>query len=360
MAKVGRNDPCPCGSGKKYKKCCLKKDHAKQQQRITVQRGDRELTEQLLQFSTADEFYSDALSAAQLYWDTIYAPKLLQHLQRYDMLHFLEWYVFDYRTSQDRKRIVEIFLERNEGRLRPEEIGQLHALADSRLGLYQVQEVKARELRLWDLLRDASPLINGEQWVRSAKPDDVIIGRLLGTPEYTYLSYRAFLLPPDAADGLRTYAEEQFEKYHEEHFEAPLDSFLLDAGYRFFHYIMGEEAEAWQDKMGSDTPYYDARRTRQSLDILEEQIREDEQKALEEQLREEREEGEEEPVPRSEILTPDQMRELIRSQKEPERELLTTSSGLVLPKSMHSEEVREEEQEGEEERPLLYIPGRGF
>ncbi|HHX61507.1 MAG TPA: hypothetical protein GX707_12485 [Epulopiscium sp.] len=23
--KVGRNDPCPCGSGKKYKKCCLRK-----------------------------------------------------------------------------------------------------------------------------------------------------------------------------------------------------------------------------------------------------------------------------------------------------------------------------------------------
>ena len=24
--KVGRNDPCPCGSGKKYKKCCMMKD----------------------------------------------------------------------------------------------------------------------------------------------------------------------------------------------------------------------------------------------------------------------------------------------------------------------------------------------
>ncbi len=23
-SKVGRNDPCPCGSGKKYKKCCLR------------------------------------------------------------------------------------------------------------------------------------------------------------------------------------------------------------------------------------------------------------------------------------------------------------------------------------------------
>jgi len=24
--RIGRNDPCPCGSGKKYKQCCGKKD----------------------------------------------------------------------------------------------------------------------------------------------------------------------------------------------------------------------------------------------------------------------------------------------------------------------------------------------
>lgn len=23
--KIGRNDPCPCGSGKKYKSCCMNK-----------------------------------------------------------------------------------------------------------------------------------------------------------------------------------------------------------------------------------------------------------------------------------------------------------------------------------------------
>ena len=23
LKKIGRNDPCPCGSGEKYKKCCL-------------------------------------------------------------------------------------------------------------------------------------------------------------------------------------------------------------------------------------------------------------------------------------------------------------------------------------------------
>jgi hypothetical protein len=26
MSKISRNDPCPCGSGKKYKKCCLNRE----------------------------------------------------------------------------------------------------------------------------------------------------------------------------------------------------------------------------------------------------------------------------------------------------------------------------------------------
>jgi len=28
MPKIGRNDPCPCGSGKKYKHCCRSQDEA--------------------------------------------------------------------------------------------------------------------------------------------------------------------------------------------------------------------------------------------------------------------------------------------------------------------------------------------
>ena len=32
MAKTGRNAPCPCGSGKKYKKCCLLLDEKSRSQ----------------------------------------------------------------------------------------------------------------------------------------------------------------------------------------------------------------------------------------------------------------------------------------------------------------------------------------
>jgi tetratricopeptide (TPR) repeat protein len=36
MAKAGRNDPCPCGSGKKYKYCCLKKDEAAEHEALAA------------------------------------------------------------------------------------------------------------------------------------------------------------------------------------------------------------------------------------------------------------------------------------------------------------------------------------
>jgi tetratricopeptide (TPR) repeat protein len=34
MAKPGRNDPCPCGSGNKYKKCCLAKEEAAEREQL--------------------------------------------------------------------------------------------------------------------------------------------------------------------------------------------------------------------------------------------------------------------------------------------------------------------------------------
>ncbi len=38
---VGRNDPCPCGSGKKYKKCCLKKDEEARRVTAEAERAER-------------------------------------------------------------------------------------------------------------------------------------------------------------------------------------------------------------------------------------------------------------------------------------------------------------------------------
>ena len=43
--KVGRNDPCPCGSGKKYKRCCLGKPQPAQADLTTTAPGSDHLSE---------------------------------------------------------------------------------------------------------------------------------------------------------------------------------------------------------------------------------------------------------------------------------------------------------------------------
>lgn len=39
MAKIGRNDPCPCGSGQKYKRCCGPRDDAAAVERAAAARA---------------------------------------------------------------------------------------------------------------------------------------------------------------------------------------------------------------------------------------------------------------------------------------------------------------------------------
>jgi hypothetical protein len=48
MSKVNRNDPCPCGSGKKYKQCCMNKDQEPRRLRAA-------LAAQLAAEDTSDE-----------------------------------------------------------------------------------------------------------------------------------------------------------------------------------------------------------------------------------------------------------------------------------------------------------------
>jgi len=38
MPRTGRNDPCPCGSGKKYKHCCLERDRTAELASASAQR----------------------------------------------------------------------------------------------------------------------------------------------------------------------------------------------------------------------------------------------------------------------------------------------------------------------------------
>ena len=56
MAKAGRNDPCHCGSGKKYKKCCQPKEQAAEHAELVKEQLRREEARRAAQHRAQEEF----------------------------------------------------------------------------------------------------------------------------------------------------------------------------------------------------------------------------------------------------------------------------------------------------------------
>ena len=62
MPTPGRNDPCPCGSGKKYKRCCLDRDQAAEFAPLIAKRTQLEAERR----ARAEELRATLEEAAQL------------------------------------------------------------------------------------------------------------------------------------------------------------------------------------------------------------------------------------------------------------------------------------------------------
>lgn len=59
--KVGRNDPCPCGSGKKYKNCCL----AKEKTPVGKKKFSAKILSAPKSINLIERTYGNAIEAAQ-------------------------------------------------------------------------------------------------------------------------------------------------------------------------------------------------------------------------------------------------------------------------------------------------------
>jgi len=78
MNKVGRNDPCPCGSGKKYKKCCLAESFIQIGKEETIR---KRLVDNLLEFYNKN-FRDTMQEAHEIFWDD-FIPQ--EHLEGHSL-----------------------------------------------------------------------------------------------------------------------------------------------------------------------------------------------------------------------------------------------------------------------------------
>ena len=81
--KIKRNDPCPCGSGQKYKQCCMKKEQASRRTRTILAHqvaDQQEMTAELAEDFAAYEATFDEIEVATEAMDA-YRPQFEQTLK---------------------------------------------------------------------------------------------------------------------------------------------------------------------------------------------------------------------------------------------------------------------------------------
>jgi hypothetical protein len=297
MSKPGRNEPCPCGSGKKYKNCCLNKDHTRRVRDSAWRREEQVTLDKLLDFGQRPEFRAQLAVASNLFWNGNYGMEGLNALPRDEAGRFLDWYWCDYRLEETRKRIIDLFLEESGPQVPAGERERLAHWQDSHLSLYRIAEPPDEGLlNVTDVLQETKATARDDGLGRLGLPGDLLLGRLLFSSEPAHLSWAAILLPAAMETGLSSFMRQAYAQHQTTHLQATWAEFLSDFGYLFNHYLLRAAAEAGAVRLARGA-YYDASETMAKLAEVEKALRERKAKEATKRLQEEQRRTKEEPEP---------------------------------------------------------------
>jgi hypothetical protein len=184
--KAGRNDPCPCGSGEKYKKCCLVKETAARSDDVLFREAEAALMERMLPF--AEEAYGE--SAIEQAWVLFLDEMTDVSFDPEDPLNllFIPWFLFNWviETPEDRpaaqaplhKTVAEAFLETEDAS--PLEKDIIRASNRRPLSFFEVLDVSSGQmLKLHDLMQDRMLSVEEDTASQTLKVGELIIGSIM-------------------------------------------------------------------------------------------------------------------------------------------------------------------------------------
>lgn len=215
--KTGRNAPCPCGSGKKYKKCCLallqQQDATPEQLWLRVGRANEMLSERLAHYIDRHvdrRFLREAQREFYLWTDPIHRSLQGSAIQGF----FHDWLCFGFvpdpmeRRDEDlvplERSLAEEWLEREGRRLGPLERTLMDGARARGNSLFEVRKVEPGVgLGLWDLLCEEPYWVAEHEGSKHAVEGMVLFGHLNPYAELPHLlACSPVALPPGAAPAV--------------------------------------------------------------------------------------------------------------------------------------------------------------
>jgi hypothetical protein len=193
---VGRNDPCHCGSGKKYKKCHLDADQAPRRtasQTQTVREMDVRLAAEMARFASR-RFGPDWL-----------AVDLARDLDSLGL--FLPWSTWT--AAVGATSVAAAFVETNERRLSAEERDWCAAQRLASPSIWEVTRVQPGLVDVRDLLTGDTRSVSEERIAEKLVEHDTLLARVIDYRDRSYFGgiHRCPLTPDEAApivDAVRT------------------------------------------------------------------------------------------------------------------------------------------------------------
>jgi hypothetical protein len=205
--KIGRNAPCPCGSGKKYKHCCLReaetaRDHSPWRKQHEA--SDR-LTGEMMRFAASN--FDDCLLEAWQDFNQETFPQTMDKFPGEEQI-FMPFFLFDWdpeRPPRSRRKrrhpgiVARTFLEERGIRLGELEAAILGLSIEAPLSFYEVLDCEPGfGMRIRDVLMGGEAEVEEHTASRTVQVGSILYGQLCRLPDVTAFSRLApIALRPD-------------------------------------------------------------------------------------------------------------------------------------------------------------------
>jgi hypothetical protein len=193
MSESGRNDPCPCGSGLKYKKCCLPKHETARAEALPRVTPREMVMPKLMRFAYSPRFDRDHDVGHVLFWadylDEMDPDETDRFIESDDSdVKYNAWFLWDL-IIDDGRTVADLFLERHGRSLEPGERAYVERMRGSHLSLYQVDRLeRGRGVLLRDLLTKSTMFVyeklGSEQLIRSDLVGARVVPNEAGLPMF--------------------------------------------------------------------------------------------------------------------------------------------------------------------------------
>ncbi|HEX6289069.1 MAG TPA: SEC-C domain-containing protein [Herpetosiphonaceae bacterium] len=270
MPSIGRNDPCPCGSGKKYKQCHGPIDAERAAALRKLKQAPDTLWPKLM--DSLDRFGTAVPATLSLFWNDAYRTQDIQELdQREDRgsERFLTWFAFDTVNEEGQTPVEQLTADPEGLELTEAEAQVLAGWKDVRLQPYEIVEVrKGQGMRVRPLFGETLIDVEDHAASKRLQAGEVLITHLVPAADTHFIAGAAAHLTPDTVDKLREFAEVHLQDVQQAQPDATYDDLIRSRSYIFNHFVMALPREEHDNTSLNEL----VARTRATLSMTAEQI----------------------------------------------------------------------------------------